>query len=410
MAPNQVRRMPVNRRFLLFFVSQGSVACSAFIQVVAVARLIMQITNSGLITGFGIVCAPLPGLIFSLFAGSLGDRFRAKNLLICFDLLRGLFVLLFMFSSSAVVIFCLMMAINLLDVLYSPSRNKLLTYLVAKEELIQGNSVLNGGYGAVSLVVPLATGLMMSVLGIRILLIIASACYLLSALFLHGLEYESHTYQPEKPVRQRKIAEGLQYCFNSDIIKRSIFTLSALDFGTAAVNIAFYSLVFDKLHIPSSSWGLILSVFYGMNIFSMALLYRYRSFFSGNSMWKVLLLLLIVTVVWLYYSTVYQLHFLLAGVAVEGFCSSLISTTLITRLQEKARKDYLARVMSIRDFGSSISKTAGIGLAFLLMGTFDVRSLFVTSAVLVLVFTAFQLLREISVLKIGIPSDHDGGF
>lgn len=401
MPPDRSRSIFGKRRFLLFFMSQNLVSCSAFIQVVAVAQLIMKNTNSGFITGFSIVCAPLPGIIFSLFAGRLGDRLRTKSLLICFDVLRGLFILLFMFCTSAAAIFCLMMVINLLDVLYSPSRNKMLTSLIGKDDLIKGNSVINGGYGAVSLVVPMATGLLISNVNIHMPFILACSCYFISALLLSGLDSERFKQRTETAGRQREIVEGLKYCFKSNSLKKTIFTLAALDFGTVAVNIAFYSLAFDKLHVTSGHWGLLLSVFYGMNVFSMAFLYRCKALARGDSTRKIQLLLLAVTFVWFFYSFANQFHYILVGAAIEGFCSSLVSTALVTRIQENARKDFMARVLSIRDLCSSVSKIAGIGLAYLLMASFGVRTIFAVSAVLVLLFIVFQLRNKPAEKKVG---------
>ena len=158
MTPRRTDRLFINRRFLLFFISQNLVSCGVFIQVIAVAHRIVGITNSGLLAGFSIVCAPLPGVLLSLFAGNLGDRLRSKNLLMCFDLLRGGLVLLFAFCRSAPALFTVMMLSGVLDVLYSPSRNKTLTAVLGREDLLRGNSLLNGGYGAVSLVMPVLTG------------------------------------------------------------------------------------------------------------------------------------------------------------------------------------------------------------------------------------------------------------
>ena len=59
-----------------------------------------------------------------------------------------------------------MMLSGVLDVLYSPSRNKTLTAVLGREELLRGNSLLNGGYGAVSLVMPALTGVLLGAFGI----------------------------------------------------------------------------------------------------------------------------------------------------------------------------------------------------------------------------------------------------
>ena len=79
MSLGKTERLFISRRFLRFFVSQSFVSCGAFIQVVAAARQLVVLTDSGLLTGFSVVCAPLPGVLLSLAAGNLGDRLRGRE-------------------------------------------------------------------------------------------------------------------------------------------------------------------------------------------------------------------------------------------------------------------------------------------------------------------------------------------
>ena len=390
MPPVNAGRLTGNRRFLLFFMSQNFVACGALIQVIAVARLLVSSTSSGLTAGFGMVCAPIPGILFSLLAGSLGDRLNSKRLLIAFDLCRGSLVLLYSVCRAPLPVFSLMTLVNLLNVLYSPSKNKLLTSLLDQSDLIRGNSVLSGGYGAVSLVIPALAGLLVIARGVGISFLLSGGAYFLSALMLSGLNAGAGGLPKSKPDRRQDITKGLNYCLGKAPLRKAILLLAALDFGTVSVNIAFYSLAFDTLQVSSGAWGVLLSVLYGMNLVSMLLLLRFKKDFRINPLLKAPLLLMAVALSWLYYSVTRNPLLLLAGAAVEGLCGSLLSVMLLTHIQETSRQDYMARVTGTRELFSNIAKITGVGLTYLLMIYYGINVIFLINASLVFAFAAIQ--------------------
>jgi MFS family permease len=135
--------------------------CGALSQAIAIARLYVTLTHSGLAAGFGMVCAPLPGVALALLAGSLGDRVPVQKFLVFLDALKGVLTLGFLFCASARSVFAVMLVVNAFDVLYLPSKNKLLTLILPKERLLDGNSALIGGVGAASLLTPLLVGLLL---------------------------------------------------------------------------------------------------------------------------------------------------------------------------------------------------------------------------------------------------------
>jgi DHA3 family macrolide efflux protein-like MFS transporter len=385
-------RLFMSRRFLLFFISQNFVSCGAFIQVVALAQLIVGITNSGLLTGFSMICAPLPGVFLSLFAGSLGDRVRPWGLLVAFDILRGAVILLYIFCRTAPSLFFIMTLSGLLDVFYSPSRNKTLTTVLQKDQLLRGNSILNGGYGAVSLVLPALTGFLIGACGVHTAFMIGAACYFMSALALGSLKIEG------QPARERRdncggIAGGLRYGFGNADIRRAVLTLAAFDFGGVSVNIAFYAFAFDTLKVSASYWGILLSVLYGMNVFAMLFLTRYRNALGRRPFAAANGFLVLTALVWCFYASTRSQNAILAGAAAEGFCTSLGSTLLVTAMLKASRPDYTARVSGVRDLCSCAAKLLGIGLTSVLMTLFSAPVVFAAGASAVLLSVLVQTAR-----------------
>ncbi|SHH91339.1 Transmembrane secretion effector [Sporobacter termitidis DSM 10068] len=387
----RTERLFLNSRFLLFFMSQNFVSCGAFVQVVAVAKLIVSMTNSGLLAGFSIVCAPLPGVLLSLVAGGLGDRFKARNLLLLCDILRGGLVISFSFCRTVPSLFIVMMLSGLLDVLYSPARNKTLAALLTKDQLLRGNSLLSGGYGVVSLIMPALTGVVLGRSGAATVFFVGGAFYFLSALTLSYLHVGR---QPVGPPRSApgEVLRGLRYCFDSAPLRQTILTMAVVDFAAVSVNIAFYSYAFDTLRVTSAYWGLLLSVLYGMNVFAMLFLVRHQKTLGGNSFAFANLFLAVVALVWCFNSTTRSLPAILGTTAVEGFSTALSATLLVTTLLKTARADYTARVSGVRDLCSSAAKLLGIGVTYILMHFFDAQAVFIAGAGAILLSVIFRAL------------------
>lgn len=404
MMPRGSGRFFISRRFLLFFVSQSLVSCGAFIQVVAVGQRLVGITNSGLLTGLSMVCAPLPGVLLSLIAGGLGDRVKARNLLLLFDLLRGGLLLLYPFCSSASALLPAMMLSGVLDVLYSPSRNKTLTALVGREELLRGNSLMNGGYGIVSLVMPALTGAAIGLVGNKTIFFACGAFYFLSALTLSGLDVRGGP-PARTDSRFGDIVRGIRYAFSSAPIRRSILTLAVYDFGTVSVNIAFYAFAFDALKVTSTYWGLLLSVLYGMNVVAMLFLMRYRTVLTRFPFAAAELSLMLSALAWIFYALTQNQRAILAGAGVEGFGGALASTLLVTKMLESARQDYAARVTGVRDLCSYAAKLLGIAMTYGLMRLFDARVVFITAAAILLAGVAVRTISGAFARPVPVPKN-----
>lgn len=390
--PLKTRQLFTNRSFLLFFISQNLINCGSIIQVVAVARLIVNMTNSGLLTGFSIVCAPLPGVFLSLLAGSAGDRFLAKKILICLDILRGCLVLIFIFCKSVSFAFSIMILISTFDVLYSPSKNKLLTAIMKNQNFFDANSLLSGGNGAVSMFTPLLIGFIIGLFGVKTAFFIGSLMYFLSSGLLSGINTNNRLIETIENNKLSDISESIRYCMNNKLLKHAILTIAFVDFGTICVNIVFYSLAFDTLNVSSSYWGLLLSVLYGMNLFSMFILIRFRKYFASNTLQISQLLLMGVSFVWCFYSVVKNPLYLLISVAAEGLCISICNTLLMTCILENARMDCTARVVGIKDLASNTAKLLGIAFTYLLLNFLGVSGIFASCFAIAFIYSALQLL------------------
>lgn len=365
----------------------------ASVQLIAVSSLLIKVTGSGTVTGFSIVCAPLPGIIFSLFGGKIGDKFRAKRLLVAFDVARGLTVSLFIFCKSVVTALVLLLILSIIETLYYPSKNKIIAMILKKDDLVSGNALLSGGIGAVNLLTPVLAGIAVSFLGVNAAFLAIGASYLLSAAFLSCIKTKYFKNRTVKTgSRKSDAAESFRICFNNKLLRKVILTAAVIDYCTIAVNIAFYSFAFDYMKVSSGYWGAYLSILYGMNIVSMLILMRYKSFFRKKEIASINVLLFCLSAVWLFYSAMQSRIFVLAAGAVEGICNSLCVTLITTCILENSKKGYTARIFGVQYVLSSFAKLLGAVFTYTLLRRFSFRFIFISSAAIIAAYAFCAIL------------------
>jgi hypothetical protein len=353
--------------FRLFFISRVLTGAAASIQTIAAARLLLDGTQSGLLAGLGVLIAPLPGVLFSLIAGRVGDSAPPRGLLILYDAARAVLTLLFLVFRGAREVAAVLLLLSAADVFYSPAWGRMLTAAAGEGAILEGNSLLTGAGGVVSLIMPALAGALVGAFGVERAFIVNSALYILSALCLSAIKGAAAPRLASREKGAGGLREALRRILRRRALARAILALTALDFGTVCVNLAFYAYAFDELRVSTPFWGLVLSVLYGMNLVAMACLMRFRKFFRARPVEKAALFLPAVACVWSVYGVSPSPAGILLCAVAEGFASSMSTTLLTTALLDEAGYAFAARVTGVRDVMSAAVKASGAALAFWLL-------------------------------------------
>lgn len=159
-----------------------------------------------------------------------------------------------------------------------------------------------------------------------------------------------------------------------------------------SINIAFYSFAFDSLKVSSESWGILMSIIYGMNFFAMLLFLRFDGWFNKYSSAILKTLLFALSAVWFFYSITSSVLDIYAAEAVEGLSLSICNTLLLTSILKSAKKEFSARVLGIRDFILNISKLISVGSTYIFSVGFNSKFIFKLDAVIMLIYGAYNLI------------------
>jgi dTMP kinase len=83
----------------------------------------------------------VPGMFFGPFAGVLADRFDRRRLMVFADLMRALLVCIIPFVKDLLVLYAISALLELLSLMWTPSKDATLPNLVHRDQLLQANQL-----------------------------------------------------------------------------------------------------------------------------------------------------------------------------------------------------------------------------------------------------------------------------
>jgi MFS family permease len=158
---------------------------------IALAFLVLGVTNSLVAVAFVFVAASLPNLLLSPIAGAYVDRWNQRDVMIVSDLLRAAAVLIIPLAAivNILLIYPLVFGITSISIFFRPARVAILPRIVRRDDLLVANSALWTGETLADVIgYPLA-GIFVAFLGPAIALAfwIDAATYAASAILIGSI-------------------------------------------------------------------------------------------------------------------------------------------------------------------------------------------------------------------------------
>ena len=131
---------------LLWFAQTVSQSGDSIYQL-ALIWLVLEITNSSIITGFIAMCAYLPAVMFGLFSGVITDRFDRFKIMILSNLSQALIVLgiplIIIMDYKSVFIICILAFLkSSCNTFFQPALNSFIPELFSKSILGKINAII----------------------------------------------------------------------------------------------------------------------------------------------------------------------------------------------------------------------------------------------------------------------------
>ncbi len=207
-----------------------------------------------------------PILLLSLFVGAWVDRWRTRTTMVLTDAGRALVLV-----AAAVAgllgwlalpgLLALAFTVGALSVFFDVAYQTSLVRLVARDQLVRGNSALEGSRSAAQVGGPALGGALVSLLSAPIAAATSALFFALSFLSIRRIRRaEALPERPECPPRVwRRIHEGLRFVVGDTTLRAVCLASAAFQFFFAAVMTVYLLFLPRELHLSGTAVGLALA-------------------------------------------------------------------------------------------------------------------------------------------------------
>ncbi len=390
-----------NKSFQLFLISQGISNLADAFHFIAIASLLMNITKSGIYASFTVIATPIASFLFSPFAGSLGDKIDEKHLILIICFFKSITALLFNSDSSIWSIYLLMLILAILEILYNPSKKKIIVNLIDSKEIMVGNSILSGITGFMFIIGPVIAGIIIEYIGVMAIFKVNSILYFLSGISLIFIKAHSHRQKEPKGKVGFKwniyldMKKGFKYLNSKPLIKEIILVNTITSLAMASINIAFYSFAFDILRVTSKIWGIMMSVFYGTSLFAMLISINFNKMIQKMDYLFIYISIMIISTTWFLYSILENVIIIMILQFIEGTFISLLTIVLNTKIQIITHRDFTARIMAINDIFNNIGKLVAAIFTYTILSIQSVKVVFMLNFIILFLYGIYKSLSSL---------------
>lgn len=339
-----------NRNYRLYWIGQVVSLSGTWMQRIAQAWLVLQLTHSPLALGTVTAIQFTPILIFSLFGGVVADRVPKWRFLLLTQSVMAVqaLVLAILVASGQIHLFHIYLLAGVLGIasaLDGPTRQAFVSELVGLDDLPNAVALNSTIFNTSRILGPAFGGLMIATVG-------TAGCFFLNAFSFLGvigglLLMDPTRFFTGRPIRRGnmigQIGEGLRYAVTTPDTALPLILMAIL--GTFGYNFTvILPLIADEvLHMGPIGFG-VLTAAMGVGSLAAALGVAYQgratrqALLIGATGFSITLFLVALSHWW--FITVPLL-------ALLGLCSIIFSATANTRLQTVAPSHLRGRIMSI---------------------------------------------------------------
>jgi MFS family permease len=280
-----------HRNYRLFFTGQVISLSGTWMQNIALAWLVVELTHSPVALGILAFCRFGPFTLFGLFAGAYADRFDNRRLIMgtqaaAMTVSIALAVLTLSGSATVWPVYALAFLGGTTFVFDAPGRHALTFQLVGRDELPNAVALNASLFNASRTVGPAIAGLVIAAAGVGVCFVINAFTFLavLTALALMRKE-ELHPVEREEttPSLLKSIGDGIRYVRRSPRVRFLIGAVAVISLVSLNFNVLLPILASETLDVGPEGFG-VLSACFGLGALGGALL----SAALSRASWKAL--------------------------------------------------------------------------------------------------------------------------
>jgi MFS family permease len=282
-----------HRNYRLFFMGQIVSLAGTWMQNIALAWFVVELTHSPLAIGALAFCRFLPFMLFGLYAGVIADRFDNRKLVMATQAAQmgvsiALTALVYSGWESIPATYALAFIGGAALVLDAPGRQSLTFQMVGRDELPNAIALNTGLFNGARIIGPAIAGVIIAAAGVGICFAINSVTFL-AVLTALALMREDDLFRVARDSeRQRALAairEGLSFAWHNTEVRLALLILGVASTVGFNFHVILPVLTSETLHAGPEVFGA-LSACFGAGALLGALIQAAR----GQASWKALLL------------------------------------------------------------------------------------------------------------------------
>jgi len=205
-----------NRNITTLWLAQLITSMGDAIYQLALIWLILDLTNSSIITGLVAMSAYLPAMLFGLLGGVFADKYNRLKIMHISNISQSLTVLvipitLYYGVADAMLIGILAFFRSSFGTLFPPALNAFIPEVVPKDKLIKVNSVIATSSQLAYLIGPAIAGILLGAISLNQLFAFDAASFLIASFLLLFIIKPKHIPHLETHATLQQLKIGLRY-------------------------------------------------------------------------------------------------------------------------------------------------------------------------------------------------------
>ncbi|NQU12440.1 MFS transporter [bacterium] len=253
-----------HRNFRLFFCGQLVSLIGTWMDATAKGWLVYQLTGSKVLLGVVAAASSFPLLLFSMWGGSVADRWPKRSVLVVTQLAMMIPALaLAVLVATGLVrpwhVVALAAATGLAMAFDIPCRQAFVVEMTSKDDLMNAISLNSSVFNGARVIGPALAGWLMAWAGLSVCFLINGLSYLAVIAGLLAMRLPPHV-PPAQPVSTwRHAAEGLRYVGQHRGVRGLLLLLAVVGVFGWSYSVLMPAFARDVIHVGERGFGLLLS-------------------------------------------------------------------------------------------------------------------------------------------------------
>jgi MFS family permease len=336
--------------YRLYFVGQTISLVGTWIQTVAQAWLVLQLTGSAVALGIVAALQSLPMLVMGWFGGAFADRLPKRRLLVITQFAQMLlaFILGVLVMTGTVQIwhvYLLATALGIANAFDAPARQSFVVEMVGRDDLMNAVALNSTTFNMARIVGPAIAGILISLVGVTLSFYLngISFLFVIGGLLLMRADRFFASAPPPRLSIRRSLAEGFSYVRHTPTALTITSLIGVLGLFAFTTNVLVPLFAENVLHVGATGLGVLFSAM-GIGSLMAGLI----AAFAQAARWSRMLiggLGMALAELAFALSRNYPLSIVLMGLV--GFCMFTFITSANTGIQQRVPDRLRGRVMGI---------------------------------------------------------------